>query len=74
MTLSDYTKNCVDSYGLLHTMQIRALRDYLIRTPLEQLIAEVALIPTAASMRALWEAGVPRTLQPAYFERLKMVI
>lgn len=74
MNLEQYTKACVDSYGLVHTANIRALRNYITQTDIDTLKNEIALIPDAASMRALWEAGVPKLLQDAYFKRLNEVI
>lgn len=74
MNLEQYTKACVDTFGLVHTANIRALRNYITQTDFDTLKGEVALIPNAASMRALWEAGVPKLLQDAYFKRLNEVV
>jgi hypothetical protein len=74
MNLEQYTKACVDTFGLVHVANIRALRNYITQTDLDTLRKEVVLIPNAASMRALWEAGVPKLLQDAYFKRLGEVI
>lgn len=71
MDLRRYCETLVDTIGLVHQSNLRALRNYIKMQDIESLRKEVSSLNTAPTMKALWEAGVPKNLQEAYFQRLR---
>jgi len=73
MTLERMTQTVSESYGLLHQMTLRALRDYIKTHSREELAKEVAEIKEAVLLRILWEAGLSSELQDAVLKRLEEI-
>lgn len=70
MMLERLTLSVSESYGLLHQLNLRALRNYLKTTYEEELVEQVAEIKDTALLRALWEAGLSSRLQDAVLQQL----
>ena len=73
MPLKGITESVVESRGLHHQLVLRALRDYIKRTPQEILIKEIKDITWAKALRACWEAGLSAPLQEAVLEQLEKI-
>lgn len=73
MRLERMAKSVAESFGLLHQLNLRALRDYIKTTSEEELERQVMVIKEPALLRALWEAGLSSGLQGAVLERLKKI-
>ena len=71
MKLKQLAKRVTESPGLLHQLSLRALRRYIKEAPIEQLVSEVEEIDDAASLRALWEAGLSSEMQDVVLKRLE---
>lgn len=73
MNLRQLAVRVVETDGLQHQMTLRTLRMHLNTTPEAQLIKEMADLDTSKMLRAVWEAGVTKSLQDAYFKALNKV-
>lgn len=71
MLLERMARSVSETYGMLHQMNLRALRNYIKTTPEEELIKQVANVREAILLRSLWEAGLSSGLQEAVLERLE---
>lgn len=70
MNLKILAENCVNTFGLRHTMAIRTLREYLTQNTTDALTREIKGIQDASTLKAVWEAGVRGNLQEVYLKRL----
>ena len=73
MKLERLARGVADSYGMLHQLNLRALRDYIKTTPEEELVNQVVEIKEVVLLRTLWEAGLSSGLQGAVLEKLKEI-
>ena len=71
MRLERLAKSVAESYGMLHQLELRALRSYIKTTPEEDLVKQIAEIKEVILLRTLWEAGLSSVLQAAVLERLE---
>ena len=70
MSLKQLAESVSESRGLVHQMNLRALRSYLKTTPEEMILREIKDITWPRALRALWEAGLSQLLQDAVLKRL----
>ena len=73
MKLERLARSVAESYGMLHQLQLTALRSYIKTTPEEELIKQVAEIKEAVLLRTLWEAGLSSGMQKAVLDRLEKI-
>jgi len=73
MSLEFYAKRVVETRGLVHVANLRALRQYIKRTSLDMLMTEIHKITSLNILRALWEAGLPAELQAAVIARTEEI-
>lgn len=73
MNLRRYAIRVVETGGLLHQANLRALRGYLKREPEEHLVKEVSDIREAPLLRALWEAGLSSRMQDEVLKQLEKI-
>ncbi len=73
MSLRSLAIRVVETGGLIHQANLRALRSYLKTTSEEKLIREVKEIESGKLLRALWEAGLSSALQEAVLEQTKRI-
>lgn len=73
MTLKRYVKSTSETFGLLHQLKLRALRNYIKTTSEEQLEKELRDIEDTKLLRTLWEAGLSARLQEVVLEQLKKI-
>jgi len=69
--LETYCRNVVESKGMRHILALKALREYLKETATNRLIKEMKEIDKHEYLRAMQEAGVPKSIWPEYVEKLK---
>jgi len=62
-----------ETRGLLHQVNLRALRLYIKEHSEEELEKEIKGIEASKPLRALWEAGLSSGLQLALLERLEKI-
>jgi len=70
MSLRRTAIRVVETYGLLHKANLKALRLYIKEHTEDELIKEVKGIREAPLLRALWEAGLSQRLQDTVVEQL----
>ena len=70
MSLRRTAIRVVETYGLLHKANLRALRLYIKEHTEDELVKEIKDIREAPLLRALWEAGLSQRLQDAVMEQL----
>jgi len=73
MSLAYYARAVRDSRGILHQIQLRALRDHIRARSVERIIEEINAIDDVTLLRTLWEAGLPPELQKAVLERARQL-
>jgi len=73
MTLQKLVARVVETYGLLHQTNLRALRYYINTTPEDDVAEEIREITSGKELRTLWEAGLNTRLQEVVLEQLKEV-
>ena len=71
MRLKQLAKSVSESRGMLHQLNLRALRNYIKWTEEAELVKQVMEIDEAVLLRALWEAGLSSGLQEVVLEKLK---
>lgn len=71
MDLKRAALRVAESSGLLHSLYLGQLREYLNTTQEEKLVREVQDIVEPNQLRALWEAGLNSRMQAAVMERLE---
>lgn len=71
--LERYCINVVESKGMLHVVALDCLRDYLKTTDPKRLIDEMMLLDNPEYLRAMQEAGVPKSIWNEYVDFLKEV-
>jgi len=71
MRLRNLAIKVVETRGLLHSLNLRALRRYIKEHTEEELEKEIRGMETAKQLRALWEAGLSSRLQGVLLERLE---
>jgi len=60
----------VETYGLVHQVNLRALRSYIKTHTEEELLGEIRDIKESPLLRALWEAGLSQRLQDEVLKQL----
>uniref|UniRef100_A0A6H2A3G2 Uncharacterized protein n=1 Tax=viral metagenome TaxID=1070528 RepID=A0A6H2A3G2_9ZZZZ len=68
--LERMTRSVAESYGLVHQLNLRALRSYIKVTQEEDLINQINEIKEVVLLRTLWEAGLRQGLQDAVLDRM----
>lgn len=71
MSLRSLAIKVVETRGLLHSLNLRALRLYIKEHTEEELEKEIKGMETAKQLRALWEAGLSNNLQGAVLKQLE---
>lgn len=71
MSLRNLAIRVVETRGLLHSLNLRALRSYIKKGKEEELVKEITGMETAPQLRALWEAGLSNNLQGAVLKQLE---
>lgn len=74
MTLKKHCQRVVETFGLQHTIMLRALRVYIRDHTIEELVKEIKEIREAPYLKTLWEAGLSQALQDAVLGQLKKVM
>jgi len=67
--LGYYAGRVAGTKGLEHQAVLANLRNYIRTTPERELISEIMMIDSFEKLRALWEAGLPSSLQDAALRR-----
>jgi len=70
MSLRRTAIRVVETYGLVHQVNLRALRNYIKTHTEEELLKEIRDIKESPLLRALWEAGLSQRLQDEVLEQL----
>jgi len=73
MSLKSLAKRVAESFGLLHQVNLRALRLYIKEHTEEELLKEIAGIDEGKQLRILWEAGLSARLQDAVLGQLNKI-
>ena len=68
-----YTWECFDSAGLDHERKLQRLRNYIKQTPENELTFAIMRINRIEQLKALWEAGLNKTLQQAVLARFEQL-
>lgn len=71
--LETYCRGVAESRGMHHFATLEALRAYLKTTDPKRLIDEMNLLDKHEYLRAMQEAGVPKSIWNEYVEKLKEV-
>ena len=69
--LKMYCRQVVESKGMLHVVTLDCLRGYLKETDPKRLVDEMKLLDKYEYLRAMQEAGVPKSIWNKYTEKLK---
>lgn len=69
--LETYCRVVVESRGMGHILHLGMLRKYLKTTDPKRLVEEMNLLDKHEYLRAMQEAGVPKSIWNEYVEKLK---
>lgn len=71
MNLLDHAKRVNESFGMVHQLNLRALRSYLKEQPEVNIVKEIEGINNPSLLRSLWEAGLIAPFQNAVLKKLE---
>ena len=69
--LETYCRSVAQPAGMRHLLALTNLRNYLKTTDPKRLVDEMKLLDKHEYLRAMQEAGVPKSIWEEYVEKLK---
>lgn len=69
--LETYCRGVAEKKGMGHLLALEALRNYLRDSTSVRIITEMNLLDNYEYLRAMQEAGVPKSIWNEYVEKLK---